>query len=150
MRHKGVPRSTNTGFRTRLLQYENCSLSSFKIYGIKFLDNVAIQDLDGEDHLMKPRLILIDSERSKHIQVKDKDGVMVNELTISGVEASRNIFKGTETMIELKGFEFTLEDWTLTGNGPRPKGNAPGQLADDDTNESFIQVYIGYDQTVLV
>ena len=53
-------------------------------------------------------------------------------------------------MIELKGMEFTLLDWTLTGNGPRPPGNAPGLVAADDTNESFIQVYIGYDQTVLV
>ena len=99
---------------------------------------------------MKPRLILIDSEKSKHIRQKDERGDPISEMTISGVEASRNIFKRTETMIELKGMEFTLKGWTLTGNGPRPKGNAPGQPADEDTNQSFIQVYIGYDQTVLV
>ena len=52
--------------------------------------------------LMKPRLLSITSvETPMLIDAKEK-GIMNTELTIRKVEASGNIFKNSEAMIELR------------------------------------------------
>ena len=70
--------------------------------------------------IMKPRLLSITSlEIPMLIDQSDKDK-LIEEITIQKVEASGNIFKNSETMIELRSLEFSLLDFVLNNNGYRP------------------------------
>ena len=53
-----------------------------------------------------PRLLQFNPNEAKYIKITPK-----TEIDLKKVVASRNIFKGTETMIELRGWLFRLLNW---------------------------------------